>query len=156
MKKNKILIICTASIIALIGIIFIIICLATDAFKSNKTLFYKYASQIDLKEMIDLNEYNTYLKRLGSEGHANEGEISIDIASQKEKINESITWTGYTDSLNNKSNYDISVKKDKIELLGLNYLKNGDMYGILFKDIVNQYIAIENKRFCFKNWNKSR
>lgn len=51
---------------------------------------------------------------------------------------------GYTDPVNNKSDYEITIDKDNEALLTMNYLRDNDLYGVLFKDIVGQYIVVEN------------
>lgn len=60
---------------------------------------------------------------------------------------------GYSDPTNKKSKYEIAISKDNENLIEMNYLKNQDLYGVQFKDIVNQYIVIENnnlKEFASK------
>ena len=53
MKKVQILIITLVAILTLGCATFAVLYFATDTFKSDKALFYKYASQIDLKEFLD-------------------------------------------------------------------------------------------------------
>lgn len=153
MKKVQITIIILVAILAIACITFAAVYFATDTFKSDKDLFYKYAKQIDLKEFVDLESYNAYSKRLQTEGHASEGEFSIQMTEEEQRISESIKYNGYTDPINKTENYDISINKDGEELIAVNYLKDQDLYGILFKDIVNQYIVVENnnlKEFASK------
>ena len=90
MKKIQILIISLVAVLVLLITAFAVVYFATDTFKSDKDLFYKYAKQIELKEFINLGEYNNYLKRLETQGHGNEGEVSIDIAQGQQSIKESI------------------------------------------------------------------
>jgi len=154
MKKTQIIII-TIVLILTLGCVgtFAFLYFATDNFKSEQEMFYKYASQIDLKEFIDVESYSSYLERLETTGHANEGEFSIELAMGEEIVNESVKYNGYLDPVNNKANYDISINKDNETLLAMNYLNNQDFYGILFKDVVNQYIVFENnnlKEFASK------
>ncbi len=92
MKKIQITIIILVSILTIACITFAAVYFATDTFKSDKDLFYKYAKQIDLKEFINLESYNNYLKRLETEGHGNEGEISFDVTQGEEAIKESIKY----------------------------------------------------------------
>lgn len=154
MKKTQIIII-TIVLILTLGCVgtFAVLYFATDTFKSEQEMFYKYASQINLKEFIDLESYNAYSERLKTSGHANEGELSIELDMREETINESVKYNGYTDPTNKTANYDISINKDNETLLAMNYLNNQDFYGILFKDVVNQYIVFENnnlKEFASK------
>lgn len=55
--------------------------------------------------------------------------------------------------MNKKSNYKITVNKDAEELIEINYLRDKDLYGVVFKDILNRYIVVENnnlKEFASK------
>lgn len=154
MKKTQIIII-TIVLVLTLGCVgaFAVLYFATDTFKSEQEMFYKYASQIDLKEFIDLESYNVYSERLKTAGHASEGEFSIGLAYEGETINESVKYNGYTDPVNKTANYDISINKDNEALLEMNYLNNQDFYGILFKDVVGQYVVFENnnlKEFASK------
>lgn len=153
MKKTQIIIITIALVLTLGCATFAVVYFATDTFKSEQEMFYKYAGQIDLKEFIDLESYNAYSKRLETEGHANEGAFTIEIAQGEQAISESIKYNGYTDPVNKTANYDISINKDNEILLAMNYLNTQDLYGVQFKDVVNQYIVIENnnlKEFASK------
>ncbi len=93
MKKIQILIIVLVSILVLGCVTFAVVYFATDTFKSDKDLFYKYASQIDLKEFIDLESYNNYLKRTESEGHGNDGEFTINVTQGEQSISELINYS---------------------------------------------------------------
>jgi len=154
MKKTQIIII-TIALILTLGCVgaFAVLYFATDTFKSEQEMFYKYASQINLKEFIDLESYNTYSERLTTAGHANEGEFYIELVNDAETINESVKYDGYSDPVNKTENYDISINKDNDTLLAMNYLRNQDLYGLQFKDVINQYIVVENnnlKEFAAK------
>ncbi len=153
MKKVKIIIIALIIVLILAGGVFAVIYFATDTFKSNQELFNKYISQIDLTEIFDAESYSNYITRTQTEAHSNNGELSINITQGEETISEAITYTGYSDPTNQKSSSQITIDKDEETLLTMNYLKNGDMYGIQFVDIVNQYIVVENsnlKEFATK------
>ncbi len=154
MKKTQIIII-TIALILTLGCVgtFAVLYLATDSFKSEQEMFYKYASQINLKEFVDLESYSNYLKRLESEAYSTKGDFNIEIEQEEEGIFESIEYNGYIDPINKTANYDINLKKDDEMLLALNYLKKQDLHGILFKDVVSEYIVIENnnlKEFASK------
>ena len=93
MKKFQILIITLVIILVLGCTTFAILYFATDIFKSDKELFYKYASQINFKEFVDLESYNNYLKRIESQGHASEGALSVNITQGEEVINGAIKYS---------------------------------------------------------------
>jgi len=154
MKKTQIIII-TIALVLTLGCVgtFAVLYFATDTFKSEQEMFYKYASQINLKEFIDLESYNAYSEKLKTTGYSNEGDFTIELAQDGQTINESIKYNGYSDPVNKIANYDISINKDNEELLEMNYLNKQDVYGILFKDVVSQYVVFENnnlKEFASK------
>lgn len=93
MKKTQILIISLVAVLVLGITSFAVIYFATDTFKSDKDMFYKYAKQMELKEFINLEEYNNYLKRLETQGHGNEGEFSLGFTQGEETIKESIKYS---------------------------------------------------------------
>lgn len=93
MKKIQILIISLVATLVLGITVFAALYFATDTFKSDKDLFYKYAKQIELKEFINLEEYNNYIKRLETGGHGNEGEIAINTTIEEETIKETIKYS---------------------------------------------------------------
>ena len=146
MKKKQIIMISIIVLVLILGCVgtFAVLYFATDTFKSEQELFYKYAGKMNLKEFIDLESYNAYSKRVQVEGHANEGEFSIELSYEGETINEAVKYNGYTNPANKTANYDVSINKDDKTLLEMNYLNNKDYYGILFKDVVGQYVVFEN------------
>lgn len=144
MKKTQIIIITLVVMLVLLCGIFVALYFATDIFKSEQELFYKYISQIDLKELIDLEEYSNYTKRLSSNPHSTSGEININIAEGENSNRETITYNGNSDPTNQKEELQIAINRDDNNLLTLNYLQNQDLIGIQFQDIINQYIVIEN------------
>lgn len=93
MKKVRILIITLITILLVGCTTFAVLYFATDIFRSDKDLFLKYASQIDFKEFINLEEYNNYSKRAKTEGHGNEGEFSIKFSQGDQVINEAIKYS---------------------------------------------------------------
>lgn len=144
MKKVQIIIISLVVVLTLACGTFAILYFATDTFKSDQELFYKYISQVDLKELIDLESYSNYINRTKTEGHSNNGEFRINITQGEQATNETITYTGYSDPTNQKSSSQISINRDEENLLAMNYLRNQDLYGLQFVDVINQYVVVEN------------
>lgn len=145
MKKIKILIIVLISILILGCAVFAVLYFATDIFKSDKELFYKYAEKMSLNELINLEEYNNYALRSETTAHSNEGNLSIEISQGDEKISETLEYSGHTDPTNKKASTKISLNKDNETLLTMDYLKQEDSFGVKFEDIVSQYIVVENR-----------
>lgn len=149
MKKVRILIISIVVILLLGFAVFGTLYFATDIFKSDKELFYKYANQISLKDFVDLESYNNYLKRIESVPHSNESSVTINLMNQQETIN----YSAYSEPQNKKATSKITINRDNEDLLTINYLRDNDLYGLQFVDIINQYIVLKNdnlKEFASK------
>lgn len=145
MKKVKILIIILTMVLVLGGATFATLYFATDLLKSDKEMFYKYISQMDLKETVNSNENIDYQERLRTENNTNEGNISIKINAQNEEfINESFDFTTQSKPSDNFASAKIDIKQNDEKKLTIDYLKNEDLYGLKFEDIVKQYVVLEN------------
>lgn len=143
MKKNKILIILGVAIVLLIITVFSILFFATDIFKSDKEMFYKYISQIDLKEFS--NTTGNYQQRLKNNAHEEQGTISMTLKSNGQTyLDNSFSYVTKIDSANKLQSSSIDINQNGQKVLNIGYLRNSDLYGIKFEDIVSQYITIEN------------
>lgn len=103
-------------------------------------------SKTDLKDLTNIEEYDNYQKRLATEKYKNEGNIDIEL-NMGEEMNfaEKFVYTSKVDQLNNRASSNVTINKDGNDVLSIDYLKNEDLYGVKFEQIVNQYIVIENK-----------
>lgn len=145
MKKVKVLIIVLTIILVLGGATFATLYFATDVLKSDKEMFYKYISQMDLKEIVNSNENIDYQERLRTENNTNEGNISIKINAQNEEyINESFDFVSQSKPSDDFASAKIDIKQNDEKKLTIDYLKNEDLYGLKFEDIVKQYVVLEN------------
>lgn len=145
MKKSKIIIISIVSVLLLGCAIFAVLYFATDVFKSDKEVFYKNVSQIDFSKFMDTTQTTKYQERIKTEKYKNEGSLSIKVNTGAEtNINESFNYISQVDNTNKLADSSVTINKEGDELLTINYLRNEDLYGIQFKDIVSQYVAIEN------------
>lgn len=145
MKKVKILIIILTMVLVLGGATFATLYFATDLLKSDKEMFYKYISQMDLKEIANSNEDTNYQERLKNENNTSKGNISIKINAQNEEfINETFDFTTQSKPSDNFASAKIDVKQNDEKKLTIEYLKNEDLYGLKFEDIIKQYVVLEN------------
>lgn len=145
MKKIQILII-TLVIVLLLGCAtFAALYFATDTFKSDKEMFYKYASQISATEIIDFNTMNKYQERLENESNTDNGSISLKIYSgDEEYINEAFEFSAKSNPSADFASAKIDMKQNDEKKLTVDYLRNKDLYGLKFEDLIKQYIVIEN------------
>ena len=120
----------------------------TDTFKTNKEIFYKYASEEQLSKIIDFDSIKQLVSKLKSQNSEQNMEAIINVSEGDKNIinNASISLDGKTNPSENKSEITLAFgndnKKDVVEISGI-YDK--DKYGILFTGINNNYIALENK-----------
>ena len=85
-KKNKkmLIILIILIVIFIIGIGVTYICLATDLFKSEKKLFYKYITQLgDNEEGFVTNEVTKYFDKQKNTPYKNNGSITFNITSSE-------------------------------------------------------------------------
>ena len=145
MRKNKLIIIIVSTILILIGLIFTILCLTTDMFKSNKKIFYKYISQINLSGFVNENFSKEYSDRIKNNKYSQNTNIKIEYNGENiEKINKEINIQSKRDLENKLASSKIIVGNDEKKDIEVEYLRNEDTYGIMIKKIAKQYVAIEN------------
>lgn len=145
MKKTQIIIISLISILVLGCVAFAALYFATDVFKTDKELFYKNILQMDLSELVDTTQSTKYQERLKTEKFKNEGSVSVGVnAGEKMNINESFNYTSQLDNANKLADSSVTISKEGNDLLTINYLRNEDLHGLQFKDIISQYIVLEN------------
>lgn len=137
MKKMRILIITLIVILVLGCATFAALYFATDIFKSNKEIFCKYIAQMKLAELDDDN-------RLKNETNSSKGIFSFRLEAEGETIDEGFEYSSESDPANKLGSSKISIKQDGENKLTVDYLRNEDLYGLRFEDIINQYIVVEN------------
>lgn len=129
---------------------------ATDIFKTNEKIFWKYFSE-NSKIMSILSNENTekqnQLKEQNSYTTAGNLTISAQIGvSDPAKINIA------TSSIHNKNTgrtyADATLKKEDNDLLKVSYINSGNVYSIKCEDIYQYYIGFrnENLKQLFTNW----
>jgi len=145
MKKTKILIIVLIALIILGGATFATLYFATDTFKSEQEMFYKYIKQVDLSTFTNLETSEKYLERIANEKSTNSGNLSVGVVIEDEEvIAEEYVYDIKNDPINKMSSATINVNQEGQEGLTLNYLRNQDLYGIMIPDVLTQYIIFEN------------
>lgn len=151
-KKNTkilmILIIIVLIILFIGGIAFAY--LATDLFKSEKELFFKYVMQIGDSEsgFVDTN-LKQYFEKRKTNPYNNEGNFSVNIASENgqqqfENVNNfTISFSGQVDTVNSKETQNISLNYSDTVKFPINYKKIDNTIGLQTKYVGNKFIALE-------------
>lgn len=155
-KKNKKLIIIAIVIIAIliIGIGIAYTFVATDMFKSDKKMFFKYISQAtDEKKGFVNNDVVQYFEKRKNTPYETNGTISFNIESltNEDEIdninNTNITLKGKVDKVNNKENQEIDINYSEDVKLPFIYQKDGDLIGIQTDYIGSKYIGSKIEKF---------
>ncbi len=156
---KKIIIILSILVIIIIGIL-IYLYFATDAFKTNKQLFFKYASQIVMQEskeeQIDLE---TYFEKKNQMPYTNQGTLTsnmdssaLEESSTDQEVakgiesanNMTIEFNGKIDNQNKKREENITLSYTNDVNFPFTYKQVGDIYAIKSDYFSTQNIAIEN------------
>ena len=121
----------------------------TDTFKTNKEIFYKYASKEQLAKIIDFDSINQTLTRLKSEKSEQNIDATISMTMDDQNVlnNATISLKGKTDPTENKSEISLAFgNDDNKDMLQIDGIYNKEKVGISFKDITKKYIAINTKK----------
>ena len=153
-KSSKILIILIIIVLLIIltgGIV--IICLATDLFKSDKELFFKYVTQIgDSENGFAYSNLKQYWEKKKTTPYINEGSFSTNITSEQDQqqfdnVNHfNISFSGQVDTANSKSAQDISLNYSDSVNFPISYRQLGNRMGLQTKYVGNKFIAIETDK----------
>lgn len=120
----------------------------TDTFKTNKEIFYKYATEEQLSKIIDFDPIQQALTRIKNESSEQNLEININASMEEQNIlnNASILAKSKINPKENKAEISLIFgNANKKDILEMNGVYNNERFGISFKDITQKYIAVENK-----------
>lgn len=154
-RKTRILLIIIIIVIVLIlltGGAFAYFYFATDTFKGDKELFFKYMSQAtDEKKGFINTELNQFFEKRNSVPFNNMGEFSVNISDSRneEKYknvnNFKVEFQGQVDGKNKSLFQNVGLKYSDDVNFQLNFKQIGDKYGIQANDIGSKFIAIDIK-----------
>ncbi len=146
-KNTKLILIIIVLLIVLIilaGVTFAYV--ATDTFKGNKELFFKYVSQIgntQLKEYIEKRKDTPY---------SDDGTISVNITAtngqqQFNNINNiNLTFNGQVDTANSKAEQNISLNYSENVTFPLIYRQIGNIIGIQTDYVGSKFVSIDTNQ----------
>lgn len=152
MKNKKVLII--SSIIAIIVIIAIVIGVlyfATDLFKTDRQLFYKYIAKLKVMDNGFANQYTAAREKITKNSNSSLVNINLSTSTPNaetgiadvQKVLE-ITSNGLTNIPLKQSYRDFTLSNNNQNLLTLKYMRDDNIYALRADNIVTKYIAVEN------------
>ena len=151
-NKRKILIIAIVVVILIAVAIGVVLALTkTDFMKSNKDLFFKYASQMfDNENGFGDNRLEQYNEKQKNTVYENYGKITANISSENidektlKKINDlNISFVGNIDNASNSAEELIKINYSDNVNFAFNVKKIDDSYGIKLNKVAKQYLVVE-------------
>ena len=123
---------------------------ATDIFKSNKELFFKYVTQMGGEEegFIEAN-LKEYFEKKKNTPYINEGSLSVNVTDpdnqeQFENINNmNVTFDGQVYTTNSQLLQDISINYSDRVKFPFSFKQIGNTIGIQTKYVGSKYIAVD-------------
>ena len=149
-KKILVIVIIIVAVLAVAGTVFGYLFLKTDLLKSNKELFAKYVNQNfdSFKEISNLKIIDTYKDLKNEDKYESNSELNV-IYSEGGEV--SSPYNNLKAKLNiqkdNEQNYyyaDGQVLFADEEYLESEIIKENEIYGVRFSDVVKQFVGIKN------------
>ena len=148
-RKKRIAILVTVATLIILIIIGILgyLYLKTDVFKTKEMLFAKYLTQNFEKISILENESEEEIKtQLDNNKYTSQIIGTLEYTENESNINNvKIKVDSNIDNINNYDYKDISIEDENNKLLGFEYLKQDETYGIRLNDI-QQFVSIEKNK----------
>lgn len=149
--KKKIIVFSSIAIILVAIIIVVYLYFATDVFKTNQQLFYKYLGKTEIISSDFLKQLEITDDRILDNSNSSSGTIELASVVPNEETGISdvqtmltVTTNGLENTLTKQSYKDYTVSSNGQDLITLKYMKDDNTYAIGADNILAKYIAIEN------------
>ena len=130
----------------LLSILGIVMYLKTDFFKSNELLFKKYFSQNidDLANLFDFSKQSEEVQKILKNNYTEDMSINLKYKDENEE-DFTINEKGVIHNSEKSSYRKISCNYKDENILDIELLKQNDIYGLRFTNLIKQFVSIENK-----------
>lgn len=149
--KKKIIVFSSIAIILVAIIIVVYLYFATDVFKTNQQLFYKYLGKTEIVSSDFIKQIELIDDKILKNSNSSSGTIELASAVPNEETGISdvqtmltVTTNGLENTLTKQSYKDYTVSSNGQDLITLKYMKDDNTYAIGADNILAKYIAIEN------------
>lgn len=157
MKGKKIVSIIIVLLILLLiaGGAFAYAYIATDIFKTDQEMFFKYFAQITAEDGFFEKGIVDFEKKKMQTPYKNSGEITIDLEDDPGELDEKILgklnelvirFDGQIDSANQKTEQNIEIDYGNNIILPISYKQDGNKFGLQSDKLSKQYIGIRNEK----------
>ena len=132
-------------IIILALIVLLILTYTTDIFKPASESFQEYlSSDIEqINKIVDVSKENEYINILKQSNYRDNTTIKASYKNSQGKTEEfKVISTGITNNSNNNSYRKINIKYgESFDVMNVDFLQENQTYGLLFSDVVNQFVS---------------
>ena len=148
-KKPMIIVGILFSLIIIALTVYLVLSLTTDMFKSKSEIFQKhFFSGIDKTEnVLEFSKENEYINTLIQKNYKDNTKININyLNSNNENEVFNIICNGITNNANSNSFKRVLINYGDTELMNLEYLRENKNIGLLFTDVVKQFLSIDTEK----------
>lgn len=160
MRKNKNIIIAIVIIILIVAGIVALLYTRTDLFKSDEDLFYKYLLSTEFANKEVSQRYAKVVNRIQASNFSANGTVYCSMSENDTATNISNIQNLFAikynllANKNLKQNYaDFTISSNNKDITTLRYLRDDNIYALKVDNVVDKYLALENKAlksFCAK------
>ena len=160
MRKNKNIIIALVIIILIVAGIVALLYTRTDLFKSDEDLFYKYLLSTEFVNKEVSQRYTKVVNRIQASNFSANGTVYCSMSANDTTTNISNIQNLFAikynllANKNLKQNYaDFTISSNNKDITTLRYLRDDNIYALKADNVVDKYLALENKElksFCAK------
>ena len=126
--------------------------LVTDLFRSDKDIFFKYASKLaDKKQGLIDENLSQYIEKKKTNAYTNEAEFKPNVTaksgqSEFDNVNKfNASFTGKVDKTNSKSEQNVSLNYSDSVKFPVNYRKIDNETGLQTDYVGNKYIVLDTE-----------
>ena len=158
--KKKIIVWSLIVIFIIAALILSFLYIATDTFKSDKELFFKYLSKAEILDENFVQKYKEIIKIENQSNSSSTGTITCSTVSNRNETNIAnvdqlfnIKYNSLKNKNLNQDYADFTLNSNNEDIVTARYLRDNNVYGIKIENVLKKYIAIENnnlKDFCSK------
>ena len=158
--KKKIIVWSLIVIFIIAALILSFLYIATDTFKSDKELFFKYLSKAEILDENFVQKYKEIIKKENQSNSSSTGTITCSTVSNRNETNIAnvdqlfnIKYNSLKNKNLNQDYADFTLNSNNEDIVTARYLRDNNVYGIKIENVLKKYIAIENnnlKDFCSK------
>ena len=146
-KKSMIIVGVLFAIIITILSVYLVLTLTTDLFKPTNEIFQKYLIQVveNINKVSDFSKEQEYINILTQNNYKDNTKAEIRYKNSKENVEKfNLSSEGITNNSEKNSYRKMNIKYgEDYNVMDIEYLHENQTYGILFSNVVKQFISAD-------------